>query len=99
VNSKATLKLRTEEVLTHLQALAKRLRQYCIYVRASLRKPESLNGQKNRSDFARIQPPEFRNNWNNQDELTELLVLHQAGMQCPECELTYTQTNDRSCGR
>jgi hypothetical protein len=99
VNFKATLRLRTEEVLTHLQALAKRLRQYCIYVRASLRKPESLNGQKNRSNFARIQPPEFRNNWDNQDKSAELLVLHHAEMQCPECELTYTQKNGRRCGR
>lgn len=74
VNAKATLRLRTEEVLTHLQALAKRLRQYCIYVRASLGKSESLNGKKNCSNFVRIQHPDFKNNWNNQDEPTELLV-------------------------
>lgn len=47
LNAKATLRLGTEEVLNHLQNLAKGLQQYCIYVRKGLSKTVSLNGQQN----------------------------------------------------
>ena len=47
LSAKATLRLGTEEVLNHLQNLAKGLQQYRIYVRNGLRKLASLDGQQN----------------------------------------------------
>lgn len=43
VNTKATLRLQAEDVLIHLQNLAKLLRQYRIYVRKDLKKIASLH--------------------------------------------------------
>lgn len=47
INTKAALRLKAEDVLINLQNLAKRLRQYRIYVRKSLRKTAPTQEQQN----------------------------------------------------
>lgn len=62
VNAKAALSVGTQEVVTQLQNLAKRLQDYRLYVRKSLRAKESLNEPKNRSKLDHTQSDDSTNN-------------------------------------
>lgn len=99
VNAKANLKLGTEDVLTHLQELVKRLRQYRIYVRGSLRMTASFNGQQNQQKRDRLQPSDFINNRDNPDEPTQFLAWHHTVRQCSQCQFTQSPKNGRRCGK
>lgn len=76
VNEKATLRLRSEQVMTQLQALAQRLREYRIYARGGLRTTASLDEPKNRLKLYQIQSFNSVYNCDTQDEQTEFLKFY-----------------------
>ncbi len=98
VNAKATLSVGTEDVLTQLQNLVKRLRQYRIYVRGGLGGTASLDEPNARPNLHRLQSSDSTNHQSDRDEPAKFLALPNGRIQGFRCESTQTRKNGRSCG-
>ncbi len=62
VNAKTALSVGTQEVVTQLQDLAKRLQNYSLYVQERLKATESLNEPRNRPKLDHTQSDDSTNN-------------------------------------
>lgn len=62
VNATVASSVGTEEVITQLKDLAKRLREYHLYVRGTLREADFLNERENRAKLDDIQSDNPENN-------------------------------------